>query len=363
MGSRACFTSPKSNSHILYGGSSAWANRFRYKNPKSTSAFVELAETWKATPEQLYEWLGACDNLVERLEWQTSKTSQGNVGKHESEHNIKVFPKRQGTGSATQQFLEFEVTRNAHMSENNPCPCTVSVMFKDPPAHLIPHAWRILRHVCRGKELFPDKVNEWMEDVLKNHMGQEHEDVQEEEEEPVPSSASTEPSRKRMANDAAAEEKEEEKPPACLDDSIESPTVLDEVKEEQYAEVDWGGGNNEDFGPTELLKQKLEEPITNEEATVIEEQAEVAEIQDGMKFASSLQALPEVVRSDTDDKTAIGQMQAFKEREPEAVRFRAVTSYVCDVNIMADFEDMRMRANRNTRPVDLDVLFSALPAH
>ena len=39
-----------------------------------------------------------------------------------------------------------------------------------------------------------------------------------------------------------------------------------------------------------------------------------------------LQALPEVVRSDTDDQTAIGKMQAFKEREPEDVRWRSVTA-------------------------------------
>ena len=139
------------------------------------SAFVELAPTCVATPEQLYEWLDACQ-LVERVEWQSSKASQGNVGNHASQRKIKVFPKRQRAGPATQQFLEFEVTRHAHMPENAPCPYTVGVMFKDPPGHLVPHAWEILRHVCRGKELFPDTVNEWMEDVFKNRAGQEQED-------------------------------------------------------------------------------------------------------------------------------------------------------------------------------------------
>ena len=100
-----------------------------------------------------------------------------------------MFPKRQHAGSATQQFLEFEVTHNGHMSVNNPCPYTVSVMFKDPPRHLAPHAWGILRDVCRGKELFPNEVEDWKKDALKKYAGQEQEDVQEEEE-PAPGSAS-----------------------------------------------------------------------------------------------------------------------------------------------------------------------------
>ena len=106
---------------------------------------------------------------MERVEWQTSKASQGNFGNHMSEHNIKVFPKRQSAGSATGQFVEFVLTRNAHMSENALRPYTVSVMFKEPPGHLLPQAWEILRDVCRGKELFPAEVNEWMKDALRNY--------------------------------------------------------------------------------------------------------------------------------------------------------------------------------------------------
>ena len=79
---------------------------------------------------------------MERVEWQSTKTSQAKIGKHKSERNIKMFPKQQRAGSATQQSLEFEVTRNAHMSD--------SVMFKEPPEHLVPHAWQILRDVYRG---------------------------------------------------------------------------------------------------------------------------------------------------------------------------------------------------------------------
>ena len=112
---------------------------------------------------------------MERVEWQSTKTSQAKIGKHKSERNIKMFPKQQRAGSATQQSLEFEVARNAHMSD--------LVMFKEPPEHLVPHAWQILRDVCRGKELFPEKINEEQKDALKNYRGEEQEDVQEEEEE------------------------------------------------------------------------------------------------------------------------------------------------------------------------------------
>ena len=187
---------PSSASHsdpssTQYGGSRSLATRFRYKNPNSLSAFVELSPLYVATPDQLYEWLNACQ-LVERVEWQSSKASQGNVGNHLSQRSIKVFPKRQRAGSATQQFLEFTVTRHGHMSKNATCPYTVSVVFKDPPWHLVPRAWGILRHVCHGKELFPNKVNEWMKDALENYASQEQEDAQEEEE-PAPGSASAEP--------------------------------------------------------------------------------------------------------------------------------------------------------------------------
>ena len=69
-----------------------------------------------------------------------------------------------------------------------------------------------------------------------------------------------------------------------------------------------------------------------------------------------LQALPEVVRSDTDDQTAIGKMQAFKEREPEEVRWRSVSKHVGNVNLLTKLEDMRMLVYQNATLVDLDVL-------
>ena len=84
--------------------------RFRYKNPNSPSAFVELSPLYVATPYQLYECLNAC-HLVERVEWPSSKASQGSVRNRASQRNIKVFPKRQRAGSATHQALPVQSFR------------------------------------------------------------------------------------------------------------------------------------------------------------------------------------------------------------------------------------------------------------
>ena len=163
------------NDHVGYGGSRGLANRFRCKNRHTKSAFVELAPSVRATPHLLYIWLRSSKKYVDHVEWQTSKSSQGNLGDHISERNIKVFPYQPGVPRAKQRYVEFELTRNDHMSENAPCPTTVTVMFKDPAKQLVVQAWQILRHVCRGKELFPAKVDEWMTDALKNYTGREHE--------------------------------------------------------------------------------------------------------------------------------------------------------------------------------------------
>ena len=127
---------------------------------KSRAGIVELAPTWVPTAGQLYEWLEDCQGLVERVEWQSNKASQGQLGGYVSERNIKVFPRRYTAGSATDQFLEFGVTRHTHMGY---AWSTVSVMLKDPPKDLALHAWGILRHICKGKELFPDELNAWDE--------------------------------------------------------------------------------------------------------------------------------------------------------------------------------------------------------
>ena len=50
------------------------------------------------------------------------------------------------------------------------------------------------------------------------------------------------------------------------------------------------------------------------------------------------------------------KLQAFKEREPEQVRWRSVKGHVSDVNLLAQLEDMRTLVYQNTTPMDLNVL-------
>ena len=324
---------------------------------------MELVPNSGATPEKLYVWLEAC-NYVERVEWQTTKTSQGNIGKHVSEQNIKVFPK-----VSPKQCMEFELTRNKHMSENAKCPHTRSVMFKDPPTDLLVHAWSILRDVCKGKELFPDKVDTWMTEVLLKYTGQEQEGAQEEMK-TAPGSASAEPKRKRLSNDVSFEEEEEkEMLSECLGECIGSLTDVDEIKnesndsfveEEEYENqtnwkevdcegIDWGEAS-------EQLCEEFDKHMSTDDDQLIRESAEVADIRDGMKCVEFVQALPEVVRNDTDDMSAMEEMQAFKEREQEFVRWRSVTGWAKDLNLVQELQDMRMFVNKNTTSVDLNVL-------
>ena len=75
---------------------------------------------------------------------------------------------------------------------------------------------------------------------------------------------------------------------------------------------------------TELFIQELDKDVTDDVKQEIEEKAAVAEIRDGMKSVEFLQARPEVIRSNTNGQTAIGEMQAFKARELERVRWRSV---------------------------------------
>ena len=95
---------------------------------------------------------------VERVEWATSKASQGNVGKHQMEHNVKVWV----PGFASNP-LEFELTRNQHMDPEPGRPFTVTAMFKDTPDGLHAEAWRILLHVVQGRELFPQWAQQYAE--------------------------------------------------------------------------------------------------------------------------------------------------------------------------------------------------------
>ena len=144
-----------------YGGSRKLRHRFEY-SPESKSAFVELVPSFYPAKEEgpqkfkvmLEEVAG-----VERVEWQTSKTSQGNVGDHYCEHNLLVFSKMVGRSFACQP-IEFELTRHQHTKDPEFTP-TLTAMFKDPPDGMIGEAWRILLAVTDGKQLLPAHVQDY----------------------------------------------------------------------------------------------------------------------------------------------------------------------------------------------------------
>ena len=144
--------------HLGYGGSRRKNMRFEYA-PNSTAGFAELHPDYVPTSEQFFQMLQQVPGVSE-VKWQTSKTSQGNQGGHYMERNILVY-----SHLAHNAAIEFELTRNNHMN-NAELPFTVTTCFKNPPWDLVPEAWRILRSVTGGKELFPVKVKEWHDRIL-----------------------------------------------------------------------------------------------------------------------------------------------------------------------------------------------------
>ena len=125
--------------------------RFEY-NANSLACLVELGPRFPWTAEDLYKELERVPGVA-KVSWQTTKTSQSNVGDHASERNILVYSSLSGPRPVSRP-LEFEVTRNNHMKDPR-VPYTVTVCFKTPPTDLIPEAWRILSEVCAGRELVP----------------------------------------------------------------------------------------------------------------------------------------------------------------------------------------------------------------
>ena len=147
---------------MQYGGSRCQKHRWTYSEG-SGAGFCELHRDFVLTGEEFFAMLASVPG-VERVEWHTSKTSQGNAGNHYMEHNILVTS-RMGPGSASQQ-VEFELTWNNHM-HNTTFSFTVTACFKEPTVSLIPEAWRILSEVVKGKELFPVHFGSYMADVLQ----------------------------------------------------------------------------------------------------------------------------------------------------------------------------------------------------
>ena len=139
-----------------YGGSRSVKQRFEYSR-ESKAAFVELHPSFMPTPEEFKAHLEAVPGVT-KVDWQTSKRSQGNVGNHYCEHNLLVYSST-GPGSASPP-IEFELTRNQHVKDQRVKP-TVTAMFKDPPEGLIGEAWRILLGATTDKLLLPEHARQY----------------------------------------------------------------------------------------------------------------------------------------------------------------------------------------------------------
>ena len=137
-----------------YNGSRKQAHRWEYSQ-KSGAGFAELAPDKVPTEEEFFEMLRQVPGVT-RVEWNSTKTSQGTPSNaHYMERTILVTGSL-GPGSASHP-IEFVLTRHQHMKDPK-CPFTVTACFKEPTPDMVPEAWRILTEVVKGRELFPAHV-------------------------------------------------------------------------------------------------------------------------------------------------------------------------------------------------------------
>ena len=133
--------------------------RFEYAE-NSRAGFVELHKDCIPTNAEFFEALKNAPD-VERVEWKSTKTSQGNVGNHRMEQNVMVY-----VSGFAKRALEFELTRYQHMEEMRDRNFTVTAAFKEPPVQLHHDAWRILLHVVHGRELLPVHARDYAQRSL-----------------------------------------------------------------------------------------------------------------------------------------------------------------------------------------------------
>ena len=145
-----------------YGGSRRLKQRFEY-GKDSRSAFVELDPSYMPTAEEFKALLEAVPGVA-HVEYQTTKTSQGNIGQHYFERNLLVHSQT-GPGSASPP-IEFELTRNQHVKDKTITP-TVTAMFKDPKDGQVGEAWRILLAATKNKQLLPGHVQTYFKKHVK----------------------------------------------------------------------------------------------------------------------------------------------------------------------------------------------------
>ena len=112
---------------MWYGGSRQLANRWEYAEGAG-AGFVELNPKYTPTSDEFFQMLKSVPGITD-VRWNSTKTSQRNVGRHYMERNIVVVSDL-GPGSASHP-MEFELTRNDHMKDSR-VPFTVTASFKEP---------------------------------------------------------------------------------------------------------------------------------------------------------------------------------------------------------------------------------------
>ena len=124
----------------------------------TVACFIEMSSEWSqdsphAVIRKFRHALLAVPGVTQvTLHPEGTKKQQNNGGSHYQEHNFVVYTEKIG-----QHWMEFEVTRNDHMSgEHN---FTVTARFKQPRREHVPEAWHVLTHACRSNALLPTVVD------------------------------------------------------------------------------------------------------------------------------------------------------------------------------------------------------------
>ena len=140
-----------------YLGSRKEKDRYRYLKT-NLAGFIELCPNRRIDKDQLKALIEEVPGVKSVVsDPKGTKMEQNHPGNHEQDRNWFVF-----TEACPHVGLEFEVTRSKHLKSRKH---TNTVCFKPTTAAYVLEAWRVLRRVCAGRELCPDKVNEWHEEV------------------------------------------------------------------------------------------------------------------------------------------------------------------------------------------------------
>ena len=140
-----------------YLGSRKEKDRYRYLKT-NLAGFIELCPNRRIDKDQLKALIEEVPGVKSVVpDPKGTKMEQNHPGNHEQDRNWFVF-----TEACPHVGLEFEVTRSKHLKSRKH---TNTVCFKPTTAAYVLEAWRVLRRVCAGRELCPDKVHEWHEEV------------------------------------------------------------------------------------------------------------------------------------------------------------------------------------------------------